>query len=68
MYKRLMTENPGIYVTLYMDLTFVEVSSKEGLDAPRQSLPLPLQMLDIYYGMLIKLPGIIFYMVSFPDT
>ena len=67
MYKRLMTENPGIYVTLYMDLTFVEVSSKEGLDAPRQSLPLPLQMLDIYYGILIKLPGIIFYIVSFPD-
>ena len=65
--KKLMTESPGIYVTLYMDLTFVEVLSKEGLDAPRQSLPLPLQMLDIYYGILIKLPGIIFYIVSFPD-
>jgi hypothetical protein len=32
--KRLMTESPGIYDDLYMDLTFVEVLNKEGLDAP----------------------------------
>ena len=32
--KKLMTENPGIYDDLYMDLTFVEVFNKEGLDAP----------------------------------
>lgn len=29
-----MTDNPGVYDDLYMDLTFVEVFQKEGLDAP----------------------------------
>jgi len=32
--KKLMTESPGIYDDLYMDLTFFEVLNKEGLDAP----------------------------------
>jgi hypothetical protein len=32
-----MTESPGIYDDLYMDLTFVEVFEREGLDAPTSS-------------------------------
>ena len=32
--KKTMLENPGLYDDLYMDLTFVEVFEKEGLDAP----------------------------------
>src|SRR3954470_20598698 len=32
--KKTMTENPGLYDDLYMDLTFVDVLEKEGLDAP----------------------------------
>jgi ADP-ribosylglycohydrolase len=35
--KKTMTENPGIYDDLYMDLTFVEVFEREGLDAPVSS-------------------------------
>ena len=32
--KKTMLNNPGVYDDLYMDLTFVEVFEKEGLDAP----------------------------------
>jgi hypothetical protein len=32
--KKTMIENPGLYDDLYMDLTFVEVFEKEGLNAP----------------------------------
>lgn len=35
--KKSMTDGPGIYDDLYMDLTFVEVMEKEGLDAPVSS-------------------------------
>jgi hypothetical protein len=35
--KKTMTESPGIYDDLYMDITFVEVFEKEGLDAPASS-------------------------------
>lgn len=35
--KKSMLESPGIYDDLYMDLTFVEVFEKEGLDAPASS-------------------------------
>ena len=35
--KKSMTNNPGIYDDLYMDLTFVEVFEREGLDAPVES-------------------------------
>nr|WP_082774014.1 ADP-ribosylglycohydrolase family protein [Hymenobacter sp. PAMC 26628] len=35
--KKTMVENPGVYDDLYMDLTFVEVIEKEGLDAPAAS-------------------------------
>ena len=35
--KKSMTDAPGIYDDLYMDLTFVEVMEKEGLDAPVSS-------------------------------
>lgn len=35
--KKSMIEGPGIYDDLYMDLTFVEVFEKEGLDAPVSS-------------------------------
>ena len=31
--KKTMTENPGLYDDLYMDLTFVDVFEKKGLDA-----------------------------------
>src|SRR5678810_949021 len=32
--KKTMVENPGLYDDLYMDLTFVDVFEKEGLNAP----------------------------------
>ena len=32
--KKTMIENPGLYDDLYMDLTFVDVFEKKGLDAP----------------------------------
>ncbi|GAB4028321.1 ADP-ribosylglycohydrolase family protein [Spirosoma gilvum] len=32
--KKTMTENPGLYDDLYMDLTFVDVFEKKGIDAP----------------------------------
>ena len=35
--KKTMTENPGLYDDIYMDLTFVDVFEKEGLDAPISS-------------------------------
>lgn len=35
--KKSMTEGPGIYDDLYLDITFVEVFDKEGLDAPAAS-------------------------------
>ena len=35
--KKTMLENPGLYDDLYMDLTFVDVFEKYGLDAPIDS-------------------------------
>ena len=35
--KKSMVNGPGIYDDLYMDLTFVEVFEREGLDAPVES-------------------------------
>ncbi|HLX92006.1 MAG TPA: ADP-ribosylglycohydrolase family protein [Puia sp.] len=35
--KKTMLDNPGLYDDLYMDLTFVEVFEKYGLDAPVDS-------------------------------
>ncbi|MDB5246674.1 MAG: ADP-ribosylglycohydrolase family protein [Segetibacter sp.] len=35
--KKTMTENPGLYDDLYMDLTFVDVFEKHGLNAPLDS-------------------------------
>jgi len=35
--KKTMLENPGLYDDLYMDLTFVDVFEKWGLDAPLDS-------------------------------
>lgn len=35
--KKSMIEAPGIYDDLYMDISFVEVFAKEGLNAPAQS-------------------------------
>src|SRR6195952_3323413 len=35
--KKTMIENPGLYDDLYMDLTFVDVFEKYGLDAPLDS-------------------------------
>ncbi len=35
--KKSMIEGPGIYDDLYLDITFVEVFEKEGLDAPAES-------------------------------
>ncbi len=35
--KEIMTNEPGIYDDLYMDLTFVDVFEKYGLDAPTDS-------------------------------
>ncbi|HMI67212.1 MAG TPA: ADP-ribosylglycohydrolase family protein, partial [Cyclobacteriaceae bacterium] len=32
--KNTMINNPGLYDDLYMDLTFVDILEKEGLDAP----------------------------------
>ena len=40
-----MTRIPGLYDDIYMDLTFVEVMEKEGIDAPallmHQLMPMP---------------------------
>ena len=35
--RETMLNNPGLYDDLYMDITFVEVMDKEGLDAPISS-------------------------------
>ncbi|HEY8512857.1 MAG TPA: ADP-ribosylglycohydrolase family protein [Cyclobacteriaceae bacterium] len=35
--RKTMEENPGLYDDLYMDLTFVDVFEREGLDAPIES-------------------------------
>src|SRR4051812_35959315 len=35
--KKVMTGNPGLYDDLYMDLTFVDVFERYGLDAPVDS-------------------------------
>jgi hypothetical protein len=35
--KKTMTNNPGLYDDIYMDLTFVDVFEKEGFDAPVSS-------------------------------
>lgn len=35
--KKTMTDNPGLYDDIYMDLTFVDVFEKEGFDAPVNS-------------------------------
>jgi hypothetical protein len=35
--KKTMTGNPGLYDDIYMDLTFVDIFEKEGLDAPVNS-------------------------------
>lgn len=35
--KKVMTEEPGVYDDLYLDISFVEVFDKEGLDAPVSS-------------------------------
>lgn len=35
--KKTMVESPGVYDDLYMDLTFVDIFEKEGLDAPVSS-------------------------------
>ncbi|MEJ7644878.1 MAG: ADP-ribosylglycohydrolase family protein [Chryseolinea sp.] len=32
--KKTMVENPGLYDDIYMDLTFVDIIEKKGLDAP----------------------------------
>jgi hypothetical protein len=35
--KKVMTDNPGLYDDLYMDLTFVDVFEKYGFEAPADS-------------------------------
>lgn len=35
--KKTMVNNPGLYDDLYMDITFVDIFEKEGLDAPVES-------------------------------
>lgn len=35
--KKTMVDNPGVYDDLYMDLTFVDVLEREGMDAPVSS-------------------------------
>ncbi|MCU0352121.1 MAG: ADP-ribosylglycohydrolase family protein [Cytophagales bacterium] len=35
--KQTMTDNPGLYDDIYMDLTFVDVFEKQGLDAPAEA-------------------------------
>ncbi len=35
--KKTMLQNPGLYDDLYMDITFVDIFEKEGLDAPVES-------------------------------
>ena len=35
--KDIFEEDPGLYDDVYMDLTFMEVMAREGIDAPAQS-------------------------------
>jgi hypothetical protein len=44
--KEIMTNEPGIYDDLYMDLTFVDVFEKYGLDAPIDSFANAFAMAD----------------------
>ena len=47
MYKY-MTRSPGLYDDIYMDLTFVDVFQKEGLDAPASAHALAYANADYY--------------------
>ena len=56
-----MKNTPGLYDDIYMDLTFVEVMEKEGLDAPGiHHMQKHMLMQNIGYGMLIN-KGVIIY-------
>lgn len=51
---------PGLYDDVYMDLTFVDVFDRLGLDAPVDSSPWRSLRRDIRYGMLTSRHVIIF--------
>jgi hypothetical protein len=53
-------EDPGLYDDVYMDLTFVEVLERVGLNAPADSLLLLLPMPTTNYGTPIRLHATIF--------
>ena len=48
-YYHWYTQSPGLYDDVYMDLTFVEVMEKYGLDAPLDSMPLLMQKLNMLW-------------------
>ena len=58
--KNTMINNPGLYDDLYMDLTFVDVFEKYGLDAPVILLQMRLPMRVICYGMPTRPAGTIY--------
>ncbi len=51
---------PGLYDDVYMDLTFVDVFDRLGLDAPADSFAMLLPLLNIPSGMLIRRHDTIF--------
>ena len=58
--KETMLNNPGLYDDLYMDLTFVDVFEKYGLDAPVDSFANAFAHARYPLGMRIRLPDIMF--------
>ena len=77
--KDIFAEDPGLYDDVYMDLTFLEVMQKEGINASsynhhtipdllqrcpcKNHLPKPLQMQITNYGMPTRQPDITYYTV-----
>lgn len=62
--KDIFDEDPGLYDDVYMDLTFLEVMQHKGINAPPRNMPIHLHTQDTSSGMPIRLPDIIFCMVS----
>lgn len=61
--KDIFAEDPGLYDDVYMDLTFLEVMQKEGINALPNHSPKPLQMQITNYGMPTRQLDITYYTV-----
>ena len=59
--KDIFAEDPGLYDDVYMDLTFLEVMQKEGINAPAESFAKAFANAD--YKLPTRQPDITYYMV-----